>query len=64
VSVFPDYLIAGDPGDDYMCCCDDDDGPTYWKVPYTISDTNDTVTFGERTEVELQMVAVPVTDAE
>jgi cation transport regulator ChaB len=64
VSVFPDYLIAGDPGDDYMCCCDDDDGPTYWKVPYTISDNNDTVTFGDRTEVELQMVAVPVTDAE
>jgi cation transport regulator ChaB len=60
VSVFPDYLIAGDPGDDYMCCCDDGDGPTYWKIPFTISEDNKTVTFGDRVEVELQMVAIEV----
>jgi len=61
VTVFPDYLIAADPGDDYYGCCDED--PTYWKIPYTVNDTNDQVTFGERVEVELQMVAVEVGDA-
>jgi hypothetical protein len=61
-TVFPDYLICGNPGDDYGYCCDAD-GISYWKVPYTVSDDNVTVTFGTKTEVELQMVAVEVGDA-
>jgi cation transport regulator len=63
VTVFPDYLIACDPGDDYGCYCDADESPTYWKLPYTLADDNTNVQFGERVEVELQMVAVEVGDA-
>lgn len=58
-TVFPAYLICGDPGEDYDYCCGAEE-MTYWKVPYTVADDNTSVTFGEKVEVELQMIAVEV----
>jgi hypothetical protein len=57
VSVFPDYVIACEPGD-YAYPYDME--PKYWKIAYTASDDNATVTFGDKQPVDLQMIAVPV----
>jgi hypothetical protein len=65
VSAFPDYVIICEGTDDYTSYYGDDAAePHYFKMPYTISDDNTTITFGDKEEVDLQMIAVPVSTEE
>lgn len=66
VTIYPDFLIACDPGSDPWRYYDDRgcDDYTYWKAPYTVDDANETVTFGEKVEVEIEMVFVEEGSAE